>query len=152
MVRRVVHETVSKVQVKDEEEQKPTVAVDDANAGAEKSRRKRRAKPGRRAMMHIQKLQRSTDLVLPRACFLRLVREVLADAMPDARITRSAVDALQHASEAAVANCFNVANALSCDLNKSTTPKAKHVRVARNILFHPHKLPDSGIKNGTLLN
>jgi histone H3/H4 len=117
-------------------------------------KRKRKYKPGRLALRQICKIQGAPQpkLALPKSCFTRLVKELLGETtIPDARITRSAIEALQEAAEAGLSQCFNVANALACDLNKSATIKQKHMRVARNIIFHPHKLSDSGIKNGSLL-
>lgn len=123
--------------------------------GAKPPRNKRKTKPGRGALRNIRKIQSANPPkeLIPRASFARLVRELLAQSLlPDARITRSAIDALQIASEAATAQCLNVANALACDISKSPTLKLKHLRVARNIIFHPHKLSDGGITHGSLMS
>lgn len=47
----------------------------------------------------IMKLQRNTDLIIPKAPFTRLCKEVLADVKPDFRIQATAVGALQESSE-----------------------------------------------------
>ncbi|VDK28727.1 unnamed protein product [Anisakis simplex] len=60
--------------------------------------KKRRFKPGQRALIQIRKLQRTTDLLIPRAPFMRLVREVarqVAPKMVDLRFQASAISAIQ---------------------------------------------------------
>lgn len=138
-----------KKKVKREKKEKKDKEAD----GEKASGKKRRYKPGRLALRQICKIQGAQQprFCLPRANFNRLVREILGDTMSNGRITKNALIALQEAAEAAVSQSLNLANALSCDLNKSSTVKEKHMRVARNILFHSHKIPDSGITNGTLL-
>ncbi|KAG6991449.1 hypothetical protein G7Y79_00052g087890 [Physcia stellaris] len=62
-------------------------------------------KPGTRALREICQHQRSTDTLIPSASFCKLVRELVYDAKredPEAnfRITASALEALQEATEA----------------------------------------------------
>ena len=124
-----------------------------AAADAAKLHRKRRLRPGRAALKAICKVQGCTGLLLPKTSFRRLVREVLAEsALPGARMEKDALIGLQQAAEAALANCFNLANAAACDLSKSQTMELKHFRFARAIIFEPHKLSDAGITGGSLLN
>lgn len=54
----------------------------------------------------IKKLQSSTDLLIPRAPFQRLVGETLQKYSKDFRIQSSAVAALQEASEAFIVGVF----------------------------------------------
>ena len=50
--------------------------------------------------------QRSVDTLIPRAPFMRLVRELSQDVSPGIRYTRAAIDALQEASEAHLVKMF----------------------------------------------
>jgi len=51
----------------------------------------KRYRPGTRALRDIRKLQASTKLVLPRAPFVRLVREVAQDVRHDFRFTKECI-------------------------------------------------------------
>ncbi|KFD56171.1 hypothetical protein M514_02949 [Trichuris suis] len=64
-------------------------------------RRRRRMRPGERALREIKRYQLSTELLLAKAPFARVVRDVLC-AIPTTvhRMTLLAVEALQEASEA----------------------------------------------------
>ncbi|EPR62151.1 histone H3 centromeric CENH3 [Toxoplasma gondii TgCatPRC2] len=65
---------------------------------------RRRAPPGARVLREIKRLRESTDLLIPRMPFLRLVHEVAQDCTPPYaspyRFTADALMALQCASEA----------------------------------------------------
>ncbi|KIJ20246.1 hypothetical protein PAXINDRAFT_33290, partial [Paxillus involutus ATCC 200175] len=72
-------------------------------------RKKRRYRPGTLALREIRKYQRSTDLLLRRLPFSRVVREIALDMLTDTNIDRgdtglrwqsSAILALQEATEA----------------------------------------------------
>lgn len=58
-----------------------------------------RWRPGTKALMEIRRYQRSVDLLLPKAPFERVVREIAQDLKHDVRFQRSAIEALQHACE-----------------------------------------------------
>lgn len=64
-------------------------------------RRRKNAKPKKRehALREIRKLQSTTDLLIPRAPFLRVVHEILRENMEDGRIARLAVEALRESTE-----------------------------------------------------
>ena len=47
--------------------------------GAERKKRKYRLHPGTKALREIKKMQKSTNTLLPRATFQRLVHEILSD-------------------------------------------------------------------------
>jgi histone H3/H4 len=66
---------------------------------AEKPRRKRRAKSGAKALREIKKYQSSTEPLLLRAPFRRLVRELTGVYTTTPRYTRSALATLQMAAE-----------------------------------------------------
>ena len=61
--------------------------------------RKRRA-PGALALREIRKYQKSTELLFRKGVFLRMVRDVAQDSNQDMRFSKSAVLAMQEATEA----------------------------------------------------
>jgi len=77
-----------------------------ANAG----KKKRRFKPGTQAMREIRRLQSTVKLLIPRASFSRLVREIAQQYSPEAwggaRLTPDALNALQEAAESFLVNHF----------------------------------------------
>ncbi|GAX75413.1 hypothetical protein CEUSTIGMA_g2857.t1 [Chlamydomonas eustigma] len=71
----------------------------------ERMKIKRRAKSGVVALREIRKLQNTTELLIPKAPFARLVREAAQNVVPDIlkdglRFQGSALEALQQAAEA----------------------------------------------------
>ena len=67
---------------------------------------KRRNKPGTASLREIKRYQRSTELLLPRAPFQRLVREITGGYDPDLRFAPQALIALQEAAEAYLVGIF----------------------------------------------
>jgi len=106
---------------------------------------KRRWKPGTVALREIRKYQKSTALLLPKAPFRRLVREICEDVFPTPdypvtyRWTDEALLALQEAAEACIVGLFEDA-VLLCIHRKAVTvmPKdwALAKRLSRNPLFY----------------
>ncbi|KUJ19812.1 histone H3 [Mollisia scopiformis] len=98
-------------------------------------RRKRRYKPGTRALQEIRKLQRSTDLLLLKLPFSRLVREIALTLRPAGagmRWQSQAIQALQEASEAFLVHLFEDTNL--CALHaKRVTIMQKDIQLARRI-------------------
>ncbi|KAI8470895.1 MAG: putative histone H3-1 [Monoraphidium minutum] len=77
-------------------------------AAPQQQRVKRPLKHGAGALKEIRKYQKNGDLLIPRAPFLRLLREVanqVADT-PDLRFKLSAVEALQEAAEQYLTGLF----------------------------------------------
>ena len=70
----------------------------------------RRFRPGTVALREIRKYQKSTDLLVRKLPFQRLVREVAQDFKPDLRFQGAAIMALQHAAEAYMVEVFENAN------------------------------------------
>lgn len=70
--------------------------------------KKRKSKPGVQAFKQIQRLQRTTNLLIPKAPFLRLVREIVANRSGNSgiRITTMALDAMREASESVLTGIF----------------------------------------------
>lgn len=63
-------------------------------------RRRYLVKRGTKALREIRAYQKGTQLLVPRAPFSRLVREIASRLSPDFRFTRTALEALQEAAEA----------------------------------------------------
>ena len=69
-----------------------------------------RFRPGTVALREIRKYQKSTDLLIRKLPFQRLVREIAQDFKTDLRFQSSAVLALQEASEAYLVSLFEDTN------------------------------------------
>jgi histone H3 len=86
-------------------------AVKSASAGAASGQKKsRRFRPGTVALRQIRKLQKSTDLLLRKAPFQRLVREVATSQKEGLRWAASAVAAVQEATESHLVSLLSDAN------------------------------------------
>ena len=83
-------------------------------------KKQRRFKPGTVVLREIKRYQKSTDLLLPRAPFVRVVREVIKEMDPDMRVQAQALTALQESAEAYLVGLFEDAN-LCCIHAKRTT-------------------------------
>ena len=65
-----------------------------------------RFRPSTRVLLEIRRLQRSTDLIIRKLPFERLVREIANEFMRQLRFQPSAIMALQEASEAYLVKLF----------------------------------------------
>mmetsp|Transcript_46073 Transcript_46073/g.89996 ORF Transcript_46073/g.89996 Transcript_46073/m.89996 type:complete len:146 (-) Transcript_46073:259-696(-) len=106
-------------------------------AGEERRRaapaRKRRFRPGTRALMEIRQYQKSTDLLLRRLPFSRLVREIqLSMTRMQFRWQGTAILALQEAAESHLVGIFEDTN-LCCIHAKRVTIFPKDMWLARRI-------------------
>ena len=74
--------------------------------------KKRCYRPGTLALTEISKYQKSTDLLIKKAPFIRLVKEILHDKFgkTEIRMQHVAVEALQEAAEYYIINLFDDAN------------------------------------------
>ena len=100
-------------------------------AGGVKKQR-RRFRPGSVALREIRRYQRSTDLLIRRLPFQRLVREIAQGVQKDLRFQSSALQALQEASEAYLVGLFEDTNL--CALHaKRVTIMPKDMQLARRI-------------------
>ncbi len=100
-----------------------------AEGGPKKSRRFR---PGTVAVREILRSQKSTELLLKKAPFQRLVRELAQDFKTDLRFQSSAVMALQEASEAFLVGLFEDTNLCAIHA-KRVTIMPKDMQLARRI-------------------
>lgn len=89
------------------------------------TRRKRRYRPGTIALREIRKYQKSTENLLPKAGFQRLVRKVTQQlGKIDIRYQTAALGALQEAAEAYLIGLFEDTNLCTIHAKRVTiTPK-----------------------------
>lgn len=97
--------------------------------GLKKSRRYR---PGTVALREIRRFQKSTELLIRKLPFQRLVREIAQDFTTDLRFQSQAVGALQQASEAYLVGLFEDTN-LAAIHAKRVTIMPKDIQLARRI-------------------
>jgi histone H3 len=91
-----------------------------------------RFRPGTVALREIRKFQKSTDLLIRKLPFQRLVRELAQDFRSDLRFQSSAVLALQESSEAYLVNLFEDTNLCAIHA-KRVTIMPKDIQLARRI-------------------
>lgn len=99
---------------------------------ADGEKRKIRYKPGTVALREIKRYQKSTNLLLPRASFQRVVRSICMEIDNTLRCQAQALLALQEASEAYLVGVFEDAN-LCCVHAKRVTIQKQDMELARRI-------------------
>ena len=92
----------------------------------------RRYRPGTVALREIRRYQKSTELLIRKLPFQRLVREIAQDFKNDLRFQGSAIVALQEACEAYVVSLFEDTN-LAAIHAKRVTIMPKDIQLARRI-------------------
>ncbi len=95
-------------------------------------RKPHRYRPGTVALREIRRYQKSTDLLLRKMPFQRLVRELAQVVKTDLRFQASAVLALQEASEAYLVGLFEDTNLCAIHA-KRVTVMPKDMQLARRI-------------------
>ncbi|KAG5400503.1 hypothetical protein IGI04_015110 [Brassica rapa subsp. trilocularis] len=91
-----------------------------------------RFRPGTVALREIRKYQKSTELLIRKLPFQRLVREIAQDFKTDLRFQSSAVAALQEAAEAYLVGLFEDTNLCAIHA-KRVTIMPKDIQLARRI-------------------
>jgi histone H3 len=91
-----------------------------------------RFRPGSLALREIRRYQKSTELLIRKLPFQRLVREVAQDFKPDLRFQSHAIMALQEASEAYLTSLFEDTNLCAIHA-KRVTIMPKDIQLARRI-------------------
>jgi histone H3 len=91
-----------------------------------------RFRPGTVALREIRKFQKSTELLIRKLPFQRLVREILQDHKTDVRFQGSAFTALQEAAEAYLISLFEDTNLCAIHA-KRVTLMPKDIQLARRI-------------------
>lgn len=94
--------------------------------------RPRRYRPGKRALSEIRKYQKSTDLLIKKLPFQRLVRDVACAISPEIRWQSTALLALQEASEAYLVGLFEDTNLCAIHA-KRVTIMPRDLHLARRI-------------------
>ncbi|PCH41064.1 histone-fold-containing protein [Wolfiporia cocos MD-104 SS10] len=109
-------------------------------ADAQEPHKKKRFRPGTVALREIRKYQKSTDLLIRKLPFARVVREIALDMMTDMvdygdtglRWQSSAILALQEATEAYLVHLFEDANLCAIHA-KRVTLMQRDIQLARRI-------------------
>lgn len=103
-------------------------------------------RPGQAAMKEIRKYQRSTDLLIPKAPFVRLCREIIMNihqcpsggknlaSLPGhpSKFTHECIDALRESAEAYLVSLFE-SSVLCCSHAKRVTVDARDMQLARRL-------------------
>ena len=95
-------------------------------------KRVHRFRPGTVALREIRKFQKSTDLLIRKLPFQRLVREIAQEYKSDLRFQSNAVLALQEAAEAYMVGLFEDTNLCAIHA-KRVTIMPKDIQLARRI-------------------
>lgn len=91
-----------------------------------------RYRPGTVALREIRRYQKSTELLIRKLPFQRLVREIAQDYKTDLRFQSSAIGALQEAAEAYLVGLFEDTNLCAIHA-KRVTIMPKDIQLARRI-------------------
>ena len=102
------------------------------SAAAGGVKRSHRFRPGTVALREIRRFQKSTELLIRKLPFQRLVREIASEFKNDLRFQSSAVLALQEASEAYMVGLFEDTNLCAIHAKRATIMK-KDMELARRI-------------------
>jgi len=109
---------------------KSLIKTEQKEAAAVKKRH--RYRPGTVALREIRRYQKSTELLIRKLPFQRLVREIAQDFKDDLRFQAAAIMALQEASEAYLVGLFEDVNLCAIHA-KRVTIKPKDMQLALRI-------------------
>ena len=96
------------------------------------AKRPHRYRPGTVALRDIRRYQKSTDLLIRKLPFQRLVREIAAGVSKDLRFQSSAILALQEAAEAHLVSLMEDANMCAMHARRVTI-RPKDMQLARRL-------------------
>ena len=105
--------------------------------GGMKENRKRRLKPGTATLREIKRYQKTVDMIIPRAPFQRLVKEISTQNDHELRFQSQALHALQEACEAYIVGLFEDTNLCAIHAKRRTVMK-KDMDLARRIRGDRH--------------
>ena len=94
--------------------------------------KKRRTRPGAKALREIKRYQKSTDTLVPRAALQRIIKEISSKYLPDARYSYGAIDAVHQCVESYMVGLFEDTNLCAIHAKRSTV-MTKDMRLARRI-------------------
>lgn len=100
--------------------------------GGIKQCKKKRYRPGTVALREIRRYQKSTELLLRKAPFQRLVREIAQNFRADLRFQGTTILALQEAAEAYLSELFEDTNLCAIHAGRITI-QPKDLQLARRI-------------------
>lgn len=89
-------------------------------------------RPGTKALREIRKYQKSTDLLIRKSPFMRLIREISQDFKNDMRYQGIALEALQESAEAYLVGIFEDTNICAIHA-KRVTIFAKDMQLAKRL-------------------
>ena len=93
---------------------------------------KKRYRPGTQALRQIRRYQKTTDLLIKKLPFARLVKEILLSYKENARMQVTAIHALQEASEAYLIGLFS--DTLACAIHaRRVTITIQDIKLAKKI-------------------
>jgi histone H3 len=121
-----IHKSLLSKKIRNKKRCKKVETVQDGD------KKKHRFRPGTVSLREIRRYQSSTDLLIRKMPFQRLVREIAQDRGTDLRFQNSAVIALQEASEAYLVGLFEDTN-LCAIHTKRVTIMPKDMYLARRI-------------------
>jgi histone H3 len=98
----------------------------------DKVKKTKRFRPGTVALREIRRYQKSTDLLIRKLPFQRLLREIAMELKPDIRFQSTAILALQEAAEAYLIGLFADTNLCAIHA-KRVTIMPKDMQLARRI-------------------
>ena len=107
-------------------------AVNDSTNNAKSIKKPHRFRPGTVALREIRKYQKSTELLIRKLPFQRLVREIASDYKSDLRFQSAAIYALQEATEAFMVGLFEDTNLCAIHA-KRVTIMPRDIQIARRI-------------------
>ena len=99
---------------------------------AKPARPRHRFRPGMKALKEIRTYQKSTELLIRKLPFQRLVREITQDFKTDIRFQSTAILAMQEAAEAYLVGLFEDTNLCAIHA-KRVTVMPKDMQLARRI-------------------
>ena len=94
--------------------------------------KKKRYRPGALALAEIRKYQQSTESLIPRLPFRRLVRELMQSKKQDIRMQETALEALQEAAETYLVRLLDDANLCALHAQRVTL-MPRDIQLARRI-------------------
>lgn len=126
-----------------DEEQQPTTQVEvespitatiskRRNPVNTNNKKKRRRHPGLGALMEIRKHQKSTDFLIQKLPFQRLIREISEDFKTGLRYRPEALEAIQHATETYITELMNDTCLLAIHARRITI-KPQDIRLLRRL-------------------
>ena len=104
----------------------------EASAATGGMKKPHRYRPGTQALRQIRRYQKSTELLIRKLPFQRLVREIAQDFKTDLRFQSTALLALQEASEAYLVGLFEDTNLCAIHA-KRVTIMPKDIQLARRL-------------------